>query len=195
MHTTSPSRRGYLAGMTSQQSEPERGDPDDAALLAAEARRRDDDAQVSERLQVERAATPWRELLAGSAGRSVEIVTSDGVRHRGSVGQVGDSWCLLEVAGRAVLVPLGQVLTVAGLRGPAPRSVAGPGMGSVLRRWSQLRCTVTAHLRDGSSRTGQVVDVVGDAFALALDAGPNGSLTVPTAAVRWVVGDSLTDER
>lgn len=179
--------------MTSPPTEPERGDPSDAPLLAAEAERRDDDAEVGERVQVERAVTPWRALLAGSVGRSVEIVTGDGVGHRGSVGQVGDSWCLVEVAGRAVLVPLGQVLTVAGLQGPAPRAPSGPGMGWVLRRWGQMRSTVIVHLLDGSSRTGQVVDVVADAFTLGTDRGRSSALTIPTAAVRWAVGDRLMD--
>ena len=195
MLTTSASSRGYFAWVTSQRSEPERGDPSEAALLAEEAERRGDDAEVSERVQVERAATAWCELLAGTAGSPVEVVTGDGVRHRGSVSQVGEGWFLLTVGGRAVLIPLGHVLTVAGLRGPAPRSVARPGMGWVLRRWSQMRCDVTAHLLDGSSRSGHVVDVLADALILTQDAGPTESLTIPTAAVRWVVGDSFSDER
>ena len=175
--------------------DPERGDPSDAGLLAGESQRRDDDAEVAERVQVEQAATPWAELIAGSAGGPVEVVISDGVRHRGVIDEVGDGWCLLEVDGRSVLVPLGQVVAVAGLRGPAPRVSARPGVGSVLRRWSRMRCTVTVHLIDGSTRSGPVVDVLADAFGLALDGGSDGFLVVPHTAVRWLVGDLFTSER
>jgi hypothetical protein len=181
--------------MTSRPVDPERGDPSDAGLLAGEVQRREDDAEVAERVEVEQAATPWSELLAGSVGGPVEVVTSDGVRHRGVIDDVGEGWCLLEVNGCAVLQPLGQVVALAGLRGPAPRVSARPGMGSVLRRWGRLWCTVRVHLIDGSTRSGAVADVLADAFALALDGYPDGLLIVPHSAVRWMVGDLFTSER
>ena len=181
--------------MTSHPWGAERGDPSDAELVAVESERRDDDAGVTERVQVERAATPWSALLAGSGDCPVEIVTGDGIGHRGTVAEVGDSWCLLDSGGRAVLVPFGQVLTVTGLRRADPDPVARPRMGAVLRSWGQMRCAVTVRLLDGSSRTGQVVEVLSDAFALRLDGGLAGSLTIPSTAVRWIVGDRFTDER
>ncbi|MCZ3389620.1 MAG: hypothetical protein LH645_11000 [Actinomycetia bacterium] len=180
--------------MTSQPSGPERGDPSDAELVAGESERRDDDAEVAERVQVELAATPWLEVLAGSVGGTVELVISDGVRHRGIVAEVGDGWCLLEVGGRSVLLPLGQVVALSGLRGQALRACARPGMGSVLRRWGRMRCVVTAHLVDGSTRSGPVVDVLVDAFALAAAGGPGGLLIVPHSGVRWLVGDLFTPD-
>ena len=185
---------GYLSGMKLQPMGPERGDPSDAGLLARESQRRDDDAEVAERVQVEHAATPWAELLAGSVGGSVEAVISDGARHRGIVAEVGDGWCLLEFDGRSVLLPLGQVVAVSGLRGPAPRAGARPRMGLVLRRWCRMCCAVTVHLLDGSTRSGPVIDVYADAFTLAPDSGPDGLLVVPYSAVRWLVGDAFTSE-
>jgi hypothetical protein len=180
--------------MTSHPWGTERGDPSDAELVAVEAERRDDDAGVTERVQVERAATPWSVLLAGSGDGLVEVVTGEGLRHRGTVSEVGDSWCLLDAGDRAVLVPLGQVLTVTGLRRPDLHPVACPGMGSVLRRWGQMRCVITARLLDGSSRSGHVSDVIADAFALGPDSGPGSSLMIPNTAVRWIVGSPFTDE-
>lgn len=181
--------------MTSQPLGPERGDPSDAELLAGEFERRDDDAEVAERVQVELATTPWVEMLAGSAGAAVDVVLSDGVRHRGVVAEIGDGWCLLDVDGRAVLLPLGQVVVLSGLRGPALRAGGRPGMGSVLRRWGRMRCGVTVHLMDGSTRSGLVADVLADAFALAPDGGSGGWLLVPQSGLRWMVGDLFTPER
>lgn len=174
---------------------PERGDPSDAELLAGEFERRDDDAEVAERVQVELATTPWGEMLAGSGGAAVEIVVSDGVLHQGVVADVGDGWCLLEVDGRAVLLPLDQVVVLSGLRGPVLRAGGRPGVGSVLRRWGRMRCGVTVHLLDGSTRSGLVVDVLADAFALAPTGGSGGLLIVPHSGVRWMVGDLFTPER
>jgi hypothetical protein len=124
----------------------------------------------------------------------VEVVTGDGLRHRGAVVEVGDSWCLLEADGRVVLVPFGQVLTATGLSRTDLRPVRRPGMGSVLRRWGRTRCVVTLRLLDGSTLTGSVVDVFSDAFTLLSDDGPSRSLTIPTTAVRWLAGDAFMDE-
>ena len=75
-------------------SGPERGDPRDDALIEADAERRDLDAEVVERVEVEQAATPWGALLAGSLGREITLDVA-GVMHRGMVGASGSDWCLL----------------------------------------------------------------------------------------------------
>jgi hypothetical protein len=181
--------------MTGLSSGPERGNPSDAGLVAHELRRRDDDAEVAERVLVEQAATPWTELLAGSTGLPVEIIGSDGAPHRGVVAEVGDGWCLLEVDGRSVVLSLGHVVAVSGLGGPAAPAVARPLLGSVLRRWGRMRYAITAHLLDGSTRRGPVVEVFADAFALAPDSGPDGLVIIPHSAVRHVVGELFTPER
>ncbi|MCZ3387189.1 MAG: hypothetical protein LH630_09565 [Actinomycetia bacterium] len=180
--------------MTSARHVPGRGDPSDAELLAGDQERRNNDAELTERLEVERASTSWHELLAGSLQRVVEVVTGDGVRHRGRVVDVGDGWFLLEVAGRAVLIPSCQVLTVGELRRREVGSVVRRGMGSVLRTWARMQCMLTVHLLDGSSRNGRVTDVLADAFTLAPDSDFEGPLTIPRAAIRWVVGDGVNEE-
>lgn len=195
MPTASPCQPGYRSEMTSAWPEEHRGDPSDDALLADESERRDDDAQVAERVQVERAATALPDLLSGSVGRRVEVLSTDGTMHRGVVGQVGDGWFLVDDGGRSHLIPLGQVVTVAGVSGPVPRSMAAAGMGWSLRRWSEMWSVVTVYLSDGSSRTGHVGDVFADAFVLVSVDGFEGRLTVPMTAVLWMAGDLLSDER
>lgn len=172
----------------------ERGDPSEIGLMADEAERRDDDLGVTERIQVEHAVTGWGQLLAGCVEAVVEIVTSDGVQHRGRVVDVGSGWCLLDVADRGVLVSSGQVLTVSGLRGPNSVAVRRLGIGAVLRRWSKLRCVVAVHLVDGSTRNGRVGEVLADAFSLFTESGRDGSLMIPNTSLRWVMGDLLSDE-
>lgn len=181
-----------MTSSASPASGPERGDPRDDALIEAEADRRDRDAEVVERVEVEQAATPWSALLAGSLGREITVDLA-GVRHRGSVGACGSDWCLLESDGSAVLVPLVQVLAATGLEAAAPAAVSRAGVGSVLRRWRRMRTVVTVHLSDGSTRSGQVAEVFADAFTLSSAGDADTRVTIPRAAVRWVGGDPVRD--
>jgi hypothetical protein len=161
-------------------------------LIEADAERRDLDAEVAERVEVENAATLWGALLAGSLGREVALEVA-GVTHRGLVGASGSDWCLLEGDGTAVLVPLAQVVTATGLHTAAPAAVSLIGIGSVLRRWRRMRSVVTVHLRDGSTRSGQVVEVLADAFTMASSDDTAARVTIPGAAVRWVSGAPVSD--
>lgn len=181
-----------MTPLASSASGPERGDPQDDALIEADAERRDLDAEVVERVEVEHAATPWGALLAGSLGREVTLDVA-GVVHRGSVGACGSDWCLLERDGSAVLVPLVQVVATTGLHAAAPAAVSLAGIGSVLRRWRRMRSVVTVHLSDGSTRSGQVVEVLADAFTMTSSDDAAARVTVPDAAVRWVSGDPVSD--
>jgi len=187
-------RRGHyrltVASLSSSLSDP--GDPRDDALIEADAERRELDAEVVERVEVEQAATPWGALLAGSLGREVALEVA-GVTHRGIVEASGSDWCLLESDGSAVLVPLSQVVTATGLHAAAPNTLSLAGIGSVLRRWRRMRSVVTVQLRDGSARSGQVAEVLADAFTLSSSGDVAERVTIPGAAVRWVSGDPVRD--
>ena len=182
---------GYRSGMTHAAGEP--GDPSDEALLAADAESRERDAEVMERVAVERAATRWSELLAGSAGSAVALVCLDSTALHGVVVESGADWCVLEVEGRAFLVPLRQVLSVSGLQRAAPRVGTRAGMGWVLRRWGQMRSDLTVHLVDRAVLHGRVVDVLADAFTLGADDPQEARITIPYTAVCRVAGDPFSD--
>jgi hypothetical protein len=171
----------------------ERGDPSDDAHRASGAAGRELDAEVAERLTVERATTRWSDLLAGSVGTQVEVVSLDGACHRGGVAVAAADWCLLDVVeGRWVLVPIGQVLTASGLGRAATGGLTRAGMGWALRRWQQMRCNVAVHLVDGSVRGGEVTAVFADAFTVRHEqVGP--AVTVPLTAVCWIGGDPFSD--
>lgn len=175
--------------MSFQPYAPEPGDPSDAELRIGAAERRDDDAEVAERAHVERATTSWSELLGGAIGSEVEIGTCDGLCHRGILVDVGAGWCVIEVGGRAHLLPLTQVVTVSGLGGTAPSSATRAGIGSPLRHWGRIQSRVCVQLIDGSNRNGQVVDVLADAFTLAPENASAKSETFPYSALLWAVGD------
>lgn len=170
----------------------EAGDPSDEALLAADAESRERDADVTERLAVERATTRWAELLAGSVGGGVALICLDSTPLRGSVLEAGPDWCVLDVDGRALLVPLRQVLTASGLRRAAPGAGTRAGMGWVLRRWGQMRSDLTVHLVDGSVLRGQVAAVLADAFTLRADDIQQTLITIPNTAICRVAGDVLS---
>ncbi len=170
----------------------ERGDPSDDVDRANGAAARERDAEVSERLTVELATTRWSEWLVGSVGNSVEVVSLDGVCHRGRVTTVGADWCLLDVDGRGVLVPLGQVLTASGLGRTGGGAPTRAGVGWVLRRWLQMRCQVVVHLSDGSTRGGALTAVLADAFTIRHDVG-GPHVLVPLTAVCWIAGESVSD--
>ncbi|MEO8106469.1 MAG: hypothetical protein ABI720_04050 [Actinomycetes bacterium] len=171
----------------------ERGDPSDEGLLAANAASRWRDADVTERVEVERAATPWSELLAGSLGHEVALIVADATRLQGVVIEAGADWCLLEAGGRALLIPLRQVVTVSGLGRAAPQVGTRAGMGWVLRRWRQMRSQLTVHLVDRSVLHGQVADVLADAFTLGVDSERESLITIPFTAVCRVAGDQLSE--
>lgn len=170
----------------------ERGDPSDDADRASGAAGRELDAEVAERLSVERATTRWAELLAGSVGTEVEVVSMDGACHRGVVAVVAADWCLLDVDGRWVLVPLAQVLTASGLGRAARGGLTRAGVGWALRRWQQMRCDVAVHLVDGSVRGGEVTAVLADAFTIRHEQ-VDVAVTVPLMAVCWIGGDPFND--
>jgi hypothetical protein len=181
-----------VTSSASSASGPERGDPRDEVLIEADADRRDLDAEVVERVEVEQAATPWGALLAGSLGREITLEVA-GVMHRGRVSACGSDWCLLESEGSTVLVPLSQVLAATGLAAAAPAAVSRAGIGSVLRRWRRMRSAVSVQLSDGSTRSGQVAEVLADAFTVSIADVVATRVTIPIAAVRWVSGDPVSD--
>jgi hypothetical protein len=169
----------------------EPGDPSDAMLLGADAEALERDADVAERVAVERAVTRWPELLAGSVGREVSLTCPDGTPLTGTVVDAGTDWCVLAVGGRALLVPLRQVLTVSGVGRAAPRVDTRAGIGWVLRRWSRMRSDLTVHLVNGSVLRGGVVDVLKDALTLRGDV--STAVTIPFTSVSRVSGDPFSE--
>jgi hypothetical protein len=168
----------------------EPGDPSDAVLIWAEEARRADDAEVAERIEVESAVTPWSSLVCAAHGRAVEVVTEDGVTHRGLVKTSGERWVLITTEVDVRLLMLDRVVSIAGLgaAAAAPRVVLGPG--SVLRRWSQTSESVFLQLADGSRVRGVVAGVYSDALDVRTDDEPPRRQLLPFGGVIWasVVG-------
>lgn len=173
----------------------ERGDPDERSWLAVAADRRAADAEVGERLEVERATTPWCARLAPCRGHELALRTVDGTTHAGLLVDVGDGWALLEAAGRARLVMLGEVVSVvsdeAGSPGAPPRILRGTG--SVYRRWGRLRAPTTLALRDGTRVRGVIVEVLHDALTVRPEEGPDALVLLPFSGVVWALGEPLDE--
>jgi hypothetical protein len=174
----------------------ERGDPDEGRWLLADADHRTQDAEVGERVEVERAAGTLVARIRSCVGQHISLRTSDGTSHDGLLTDVGDGWVLLEMTGRTRLVTLAEtVYVVASRTVSSDRShqvVRGPGW--VYRRWARLRAPVTVLLRDGSRWHGAVVEVLRDAVTVRPEAGGGREVTLPFAAVVWVVAEQIPPE-
>jgi hypothetical protein len=175
-------------------SEHEWADPDEHRWLREAAAKRAADDALGERVEVERAAGRWAGRLCAARGHVVVLRTSDGVTHEGVLLDTGEGWAVLGAQGRARLVMLAAVVSVAapggGALGPVPR--VPRGVGSVYRRWARLAASIVLALQDGSQLRGAVTEVLAD--AVTLDPEAAGNVTVPFSAVRWAVGAPLSDD-
>lgn len=176
----------------------ERADPDDGLWLAAAERRAEDDAALTERIEVEQATSGWASQLPTSVGRVMQVRTSDAVQHEGVVAETGRDWMLLSLPRRARLLMLSEVVALVEPTAVDPalthsgRRGLSLGVGSVYRRWGRVRSAVTVALRDGSQVSGQVRSVLADAAVLRTDSGL--TLTLPFDAVVWATGEGLSAE-
>jgi hypothetical protein len=160
-------------------------------LVFYEAARREDDAASAERLEVERAATSWHSLLAGSVGSPIDLVMCTGSAVAGQCVDVGRMWCLVDCETTHALVMVDQVVSLTGAHRVGSRSVAEPGAGSVLRRWARLGMPVSVELVTAERVRGVVAEVLSDALAIATDTEPSRRVMVPLTAVVTVRGPRL----
>lgn len=164
------------------------------AQLAGE-RREFLDAEVAERVRIERRSVTLVDRLRAHVGRGLALDVGPAVV-RGTVREVGSDFVLVEDEGGGdSLVPVAALTSVAGLG----RAVA-PAPGAVLRRLglaSALRALVRdrAEVRvvtDSGELRGTPALVAADHIDLAtlaageLDHGPTQVRTVPLAALRVV---------
>jgi hypothetical protein len=110
----------------------------DLEAQAAALQRQDYDAEVAERVSIERASVLLMDRVRASAGRTVHCQLAGGQQWRGELAGFGLEWWALRdggAAGAIVLVPAGAVC---GVRGLADRAVAGEAMSLVARRTTWL---------------------------------------------------------
>lgn len=137
-----------------------------------EARRRDDDAELADRISGELLRVQLRHRLGASRGSPVDVHVLGAGTVRGVPSMVGVDWFVLaEPAGGEALVPIRSVLTVSGLTRRVSQSsertaVARLGIGHCLRGLARDQAEVTVRLVDGASLSGIVDRVGADHFAL-----------------------------
>lgn len=156
-------------------------------------RRAELEGEVSERVRVERARIGLGDRLAAQLASRVTLRTVDGGRVDGTLRDVGADWVRLGQGRTTLLVPVGAVVTVAGL-GPRSRPAEGdPGRRitwvTVLRELSRDRLPVRVCLTTGHVLEGRVDRVMSDHLDLAVGPDPRQPAvaeTVPFAAVCWV---------
>ena len=169
----------------------ERADPVDR-LVDLERQRREDDEATAERLEVEWATTSWYSLVAGACGDTAEFTLSTGAVVEGTVIDVGDSWCLVDVTSGSVAVALEHVLSMRADRRASPPRTVRPTIGSVLRRWARMRAEVSFELSGGRVVVGRVRNVLADAVTVA--ASPTTVRVFPFSGLVTVRGPRLTVE-
>jgi len=136
----------------------------DAALAAQERRERD--LEIADRTRTERAKVTLIGRFAAHLGEPVDVRLQAGIRVHGRLADAGADWLVISPApGRAALVPLASIVTVAGL---APRSAPEGigrrfGLGYALREISRDRARVQVLDTGGGSSEG-TIDVVGADF-------------------------------
>jgi sRNA-binding regulator protein Hfq len=114
----------------------------DLEAQLASAARLDLEAEVAERARAEQAGISLVERLRGSSRMPLEILLRQGLRIRGTVSQIADSWFVLDDPPRSILVPLHAVATIAG----AGRGARGEP--SAVRRSLSLAAGLRALARD-----------------------------------------------
>ena len=115
---------------------------DDFEAQLASAARLEQEAQVAELVRAEQAGIGIVERLRGQGSAPVELLLRAGVRLRGRVSQLADAWFVVDAAPHSALVPVGAVVSVAGL-GRGARSE-----GSAVRRSLTLASGLRALARD-----------------------------------------------
>lgn len=162
------------------------------AQLAAEERL-DVEAEIADRTRRERALVSWTDRLAGHTG-PLTLHCADRQVVSGRLLDLGQDWCVLgPPTGHEMLIPLAQVVTVAGL---GRRAAAAPlarrfGLGAALRIISRDRSPVDVIDRTGRVITGTIDEVLRDAIELAEHPGDlarraaqvRGRLLVPFSAM------------
>jgi len=152
--------------------QPDRWDQlfEDLEARAGEYEAADFDAEVAERARGGVGQVRLVDRLRGAIAHPVEVRVVHGVVLRGRLDAVGADWLLLaEEPGRAALVPLTAVLSVAGLgaQSAAPGSEGRVGarldLRYALRGLARERNQVQVVLADGSTVAG-TIDRVGADF-------------------------------
>lgn len=143
---------------------------DDLEARAGAEARQELDAEVAERVRVERARLGLYERLAAARGAAIGIRCAGPGLLRGVVDDVGDGWVLLrgERGGHA-LVASTCVRAVEGLAGRADLTAAPGrrfGLGYALRALSRDRAAVRVVDIDGTVREGHLVAVGSDVVDL-----------------------------
>jgi hypothetical protein len=164
------------------------------ADLAAQADawdRADLEAEVAERVLIERSSVSWADRLRASLGQPVAVRTRGGRQWRGVVHACGRDFIALAAPATAfpayVIVAGDAVVEIAGLpRAATPQSAMGPSaarrsLSAVLRRIAGEGVPVVVHLDDGSVCPGNLSAVGGDYVDLVDDR--SGTRTVPVAAM------------
>jgi hypothetical protein len=160
-------------------------------LVCSGGPRRADDAAAAERLDVERAATPWQSVLAASIGSHLDISMRTGSVVAGRCIDVGRRWCLIDTGTTHTLVMAEHVVSLAGAQGVAPQSLVELGVGAVLRRWARLALPVSLEVTNAERFQGAVTEVLSDAVTIATETEPVRRLLVPVNGIVTVRGPRL----
>lgn len=156
----------------------------------------DHEAQVAELVRAEQGAVTLEDRLRGHGEDAVDVMLAGGVRFRGTLRQASETWFILDSSPHSVLVPLGAVVTVAGL-GRRTRTEASTvrrtlSLASALRTLARDRAVVTCFLQSGHQEPLTVVgsiDTVGADYLEVMPlhrrsgAGGGGPVAVPFAAL------------
>lgn len=139
------------------------------AQLGAQARQ-ELDAEVAERMRIERARLGLYERIAAARGGTLSVWCAGPGLLRGTVDDLGEGWVLLSGGrGGQALVPLGSVRAVEGLEPRADLTAAGRrrfGLGHALRALARDRAAVRIVDVDGTVREGHLVQVGADVIDL-----------------------------
>lgn len=136
----------------------------DAELAAHERRERD--LEIADRTRAERSKVAVVARLSANRDVDVELGLVAGIRVHGRLVDVGADWLVFSPArGRAALVPLASVVSIAGLtrRSDPPGIARRFALGYALREISRDRARVQLLDTGGSSSDG-TIDVVGADF-------------------------------
>jgi hypothetical protein len=120
----------------------------------------DRDAEVAERIRIERAGVGLLDRVNATSG-PVEVHVSSGRRLRGVVRDGAQEWLVIETANSPIThsLVLGQAIVwVAGLRPGTRQSgvLRTRSVASICRQWARDRAEIQAELRGGSMITGRM---------------------------------------
>ncbi|WP_422933688.1 hypothetical protein [Sinomonas sp. P47F7] len=127
---------------------------DDFEAQLVEAQRAELEAEVRELAWAEQSELALAERLRGGDGAVIDVALCGGLRFRGEVRQVADTWFCLEAGPRSILIPLHAVVAIGGLGRRSRREVSAVRRGlsftSALRALARARAQVVCHLGGGS---------------------------------------------